>query len=243
MRLCPRWLALAAIVFGSTLSTPQRHSYASRPLRLLKFKISWLGASRKFPGDVHSHAIAGVPVGENLPRTGNKLKMARSYRRPGKAWAYEKPPIEFEKQMAGDNVRLWPYFFGLDGNPTKEFVGIMSEIFDQHDLDGDGALSDSEFILFLKNANEEGKLIPSGFYDECLTRLESNEKGLTKKGLIDLFVLQASINAEETFEDITRLGYGDRLSCIVEDDKAPEDWLAHLTRTEFPDGDDKNTLF
>eukprot|EP00466_Bigelowiella_natans_P000673 jgi/Bigna1/126019/aug1.1_g727 len=140
---------------------------------------------------------------------------------------------EFDKMITGANVALWSIFYDEDGEISKGFEMAINNIFDEFDVNNDGAISELEFDALHRQTN--GMAAPSGFFDECIDNLDSNEIGLTKKGLQDFYNLQASYHAEEVRRDFEKLGHWE---CLAE-------WAETQTpfqSSRFENGDDLDLL-
>lgn len=104
-----------------------------------------------------------------------------------------------------------------DGAATRKFKQVLVEIFGRFDIDKDGVLSHAELRVFSGVANEGRE-----FTDEELEELEEffdwkegPEGGLTLRGWMDMYLTQTSSREDDTWEDLIRLGYTDKLELLT----------------------------
>jgi len=97
-----------------------------------------------------------------------------------------------------------------EGEITAEFQNVLTQIFNRFDKDKDGALSQHELDTFHRVVN--GTPISPSTVKFLLDHFDVNHKGLTLTGFIGFYVSQTVGDAEETWKDLTKLGYDRQLT-------------------------------
>ena len=96
----------------------------------------------------------------------------------------------------------------IDGQDafTPEATQVFTAIFTHFDKDNDGVLSDSELDAFAIATNaspfdDASKQEIRDFFDV------DSSKQLTKRGFLEMFLVQTLADEDETWKDLIKLGY------------------------------------
>lgn len=96
------------------------------------------------------------------------------------------------------------------GEPTEKFVQALEEIFARFDKDGDGGWSDDEFDQYHRfvNGTPISPTVVINFKREYGT---TDSGAFSLDGFVTFYVEQTIDDAEETWKDLTKLGYNKKL--------------------------------
>jgi len=96
----------------------------------------------------------------------------------------------------------------LEGDWISErFQVVLSEVFDQFDVDGDGSLSRGELSAFSVAANA-GTELDADEIEQLRQFFETDKNGnLTRKGFFQMYQMQTQARSGDTWKDLKRLGY------------------------------------
>ena len=97
-----------------------------------------------------------------------------------------------------------------DAGLSRRFKEVLVEIFRRFDLDEDGLLCDAELKGFSRVANKDDREFTEAELCEMKSMFhwKSDEpSGLTLRGFVQLYERQTAISEDETWSDLTRLGY------------------------------------
>ena len=104
-----------------------------------------------------------------------------------------------------------------EGALSRRFKEVLVEIFRRFDQDADGVLCDEELQAFSRVANKDGREFTDAELSEMKSMFHwkseeaSETSGLTLRGFVQLYERQTAISEEETWSDLTRLGYNSLL--------------------------------
>lgn len=98
-----------------------------------------------------------------------------------------------------------------EGQLTGTFKQCLVEIFSRFDADGDRLLSEEELQAFSRSANKEGKEFTAEDFSDMKDMFEwlkgPNGLGLSLRGFVQMYTKQTECSEEESWSDLSQLGY------------------------------------
>ncbi|EFA79102.1 hypothetical protein PPL_07927 [Heterostelium album PN500] len=95
------------------------------------------------------------------------------------------------------------------GSVTKKFIVTLRSIFDRFDLNKDNSLSVKELQAYSQFVSNQ--TLDKNTINFLMKTYDSDKKGLTFTGFVELYVNQTMTEPEETIKDLQTLGYNARL--------------------------------
>ncbi|KAF9361991.1 hypothetical protein BGX26_008163 [Mortierella sp. AD094] len=107
-----------------------------------------------------------------------------------------------------------PTLVDEEGALTQECEDALVAIFENYDLDKDGALSAAELDAFARDTN--GDVFDEDTRAEITEFLDLDDKGqLTLKGFLQMYNLQTTSEPAETWKDLQKHGYDTKLKLVA----------------------------
>lgn len=113
------------------------------------------------------------------------------------------------------------------GQLTSPFKQCLVEIFSRFDSDGDHMLSEEELQAFSRSANKDSKEFTPDEVSEMKSMFEwldgASGGGLSLRGFVEMYKRQTEVSLEESWSDLTKLGYDESLKLRTKGESR-EEW-------------------
>ncbi|GAM19590.1 hypothetical protein SAMD00019534_027650, partial [Acytostelium subglobosum LB1] len=153
------------------------------------------------PGDQRIHALRDALK--------EKIERAERLQRQSEEQESGNGGDDLEGVLEVGNVKDVPFLFHK-GSATKKFIVTLRQIFDRFDANKDNSLSLKELQAYSMAVN--GQQLDKQTVQFLLHTYNSDKRGLTFTGFVELYINQTIEDPSETFKDLSTLGFDATLS-------------------------------